>query len=417
MGLIDIPERFDMPSIKQLEDQTRSLLADQKSLVEDEGRNWSEKRDEYDKREADIKSLLEQHKAAKSVEGDPFGSAPTGEVDQPAVAKTIADQFGESVGYKSAVAAKNAGERFSSNVDVKATILQSGQGAGTVIPTYLPGVLPTLFRRLTVAQLMPNAGISGPTLIYMQETAVTNAAATVAEGATKPASDITIAQVTENVRKIANTGKISDEMLDDASYVAGYFQGRLVLFVQLAEEDQLLNGSGTAPNLRGLLNRTGLATAVAVPGTPTQTDRVDSLYSQISAIRSSSFLEPDGIVMNPTDWKTIRLNKDANNQYFGGGPFTGAYGVGGNPEEHGASGENPDLWGCRVVVTPAIAAGTALVGAFGTAAQVFRRSGITVEMTNSNEDDFKNNLVAMRAEERLALAVYRPGAFGKVTGL
>ena len=38
-------------------------------------------------------------------------------------------------------------------------------------------------------------------------------------------------------------------------------------------------------------------------------------------------------------------------------------------------------------------------------------------MTNSNEDDFKNNLVALRAEERLALAVYRPGAFGKVTGL
>jgi HK97 family phage major capsid protein len=206
-------------------------------------------------------------------------------------------------------------------------------------------------------------------------------------------------------------------MLEDASFVAGYVSGRLVLFVQLAEEDQLLNGNGTAPNIKGLLNRSGLATAVAVPGTPTQTDRIDSIYSQISAIRSTAFLEPDGIVINPTDWKTIRLNKDANNQYFGGGPFTGAYGVGPNPVEHGSQGENPDLWGCRVVVTPAIAAGTALVGAFQTAAQIFRRSGITVEMTNSNSDDFEKNLVTMRAEERLALAVYRPGAFGKVTGL
>jgi HK97 family phage major capsid protein len=303
------------------------------------------------------------------------------------------------------------------DIKVAGTILQSGTGAGAVIPTYLPGVIPTLFRRLTVADLMPQAGINGPTLIYVQETAVTNSAATVAEGAAKPLSDITLAQVTESVRKIANLGKISDEMLEDASFVAGYVSGRLVLFVQLAEEDQLLNGNGTAPNIKGLLNRSGLATAVAVPGTPTQTDRIDSIYSQISAIRSTAFLEPDGIVINPTDWKTIRLNKDANNQYFGGGPFTGAYGVGPNPVEHGSQGENPDLWGCRVVVTPAIAAGTALVGAFQTAAQIFRRSGITVEMTNSNNDDFEKNLVTMRAEERLALAVYRPGAFGKVTGL
>ena len=406
-----------MPSIKQLEEQTRSLLADQKALVSDESKNWSEKKDEYDRRDADIKSLLEQHKALKSVDGDPFGGAPTGEAAVAPEAKSITAQLADSAGYKAAVKSIASGERFDARVDVKATILQSGQGSGTVVPFYQDGVLPTLFRRLTVADLMPNSSISSPTLIYMQETAVTNAAATVAEGATKPQSDVTIAQVTETIRKIANTAKISDEMLQDAGYVGGYVQGRLVLFVKLAEEDQLLNGNGTAPNLRGLLNRTGLATAVAVPGTPTQTDRIDAIYSQISAIRSTSFLEPDGIIMNPTDWKTIRLNKDANNQYFAGGPFTGAYGNGVQGADHGNAGENPDLWGCRVVVTPAIAAGTALVGAFGTAAQVFRRSGITVEMTNSNEDDFKNNLVALRAEERLGLAVYRPGALGKVTAL
>lgn len=407
-----------MTSIKSLEDQGRALMKDQKALVEDESRPWSEKRPEFDKREADIKAVLDQHKALKSVDGDPFGD----KVDvrpEEIRAKSVAEQIAENPNYKSALTAKSVGERFSASMDLKVagTILQSGTGAGAVIPQYQAGVVPTLFRRLTVADLMPNTGISGPTLIYMSETAVTNSAATVAEGATKPLSDITLTQVTEIVRKIATVGKLSDEMIEDATFIAGYVQGRLVLFVQLAEEDQLLNGNGTAPNIRGLLNRVGLATAVAVPGTPTQTDRIDSIYNQISAIRSTAFLEPDGIVIHPTDWKTIRLNKDANNQYFAGGPFTGAYGNGAQAPETGALGENPDLWGCRVVVTPAIPVGTALVGAFGTAAQVFRRSGITVEMTNSNEDDFKNNLVAMRAEERLALAVYRPGAFGKVTAL
>jgi len=40
---------------------------------------------------------------------------------------------------------------------------------------------------------------------------------------------------------------------------------------------------------------------------------------------------------------------------------------------------------------------------------------VRVEATNSNENDFVNNLVAIRAEERLALAVYIPTAFVKVT--
>jgi HK97 family phage major capsid protein len=99
-------------------------------------------------------------------------------------------------------------------------------------------------------------------------------------------------------------------------------------------------------------------------------------------------------VINPADWQSLRLSKDDNGQYYGGGPFTGAYGNG------GFSGDM--LWGKPAVVTPSIAQGTALVGAFKTCAQVFRRGGITVEMTNSNEDDFLKNLVAIRAEERAA---------------
>jgi hypothetical protein len=42
----------------------------------------------------------------------------------------------------------------------------------------------------------------------------------------------------------------------------------------------------------------------------------------------SAFVDPSAIVMHPTDWQAIRLLKDANNQYFAGGPFTAAYGNG-----------------------------------------------------------------------------------------
>jgi len=75
------------------------------------------------------------------------------------------------------------------------------------------------------------------------------------------------------------------------------------------------------------------------------------------------------------------------------------------------------LWGMPVAVTPVIAVGTALVGAFASAAQVFYRGALRVEASNSHQDFFIKNLVAIRAEQRLALAVYRPEAFGTVTGL
>jgi HK97 family phage major capsid protein len=60
---------------------------------------------------------------------------------------------------------------------------------------------------------------------------------------------------------------------------------------------------------------------------------------------------------------------------------------------------------------------TAIVGAFGTAAQVFRRSGITVTVSTEHSTYFVENKVAILAEERLALAVYRPNAFATVTGI
>ena len=70
-----------------------------------------------------------------------------------------------------------------------------------------------------------------------------------------------------------------------------------------------------------------------------------------------------------------------------------------------------------MAVTPAIAAGTALIGAFGSQAQVFERGGTRVEASNSHQDFFIKNLVAIRAERRLGLAVYRPSAFITLTAI
>lgn len=389
---------------QQLKEQMRSLALKAQSVVDDAERPTSEKREELDKIEADIKSisekitdedyLIEQRKKYAGL------AQPERAEDDRAAGKSWGEQFVSSERY----GLREKGSRFTTGaVELKATI--TGTASPVVQPDVRPGVVTINFQRPTVADLMPNGQTTSNTVRYLQETTATNAAAAVAEEGLKPESTLILSEVDEPVRKIATILRVTDEMYDDVAQMRSYIDSRGRLFIQLEEEDQLLNGSGVAPNLTGLRNRTGMQVDQAL-GTDT---RPDAIYKQITNIRTNAFLEPDGIVVHPADWQDIRLAKDANNQYYGGGPFTGAYGNGTMAPD--------SLWGLRVIITTAITSGTALVGAFGSAAQVFRKGGITVEATNSDGEDFRYNRIAIRFEERLALAVYRPAAFGEVTGL
>jgi len=285
------------------------------------------------------------------------------------------------------------------------TITSDPASAGKlIVPQYLPGIQPLLFKRLVVADLMGSGTTDSNAIVYMVETVFTNAATPVAEGAAKPESTLVFDQKTDPVSKIAHWIPVTEELLEDVPAMESYIDARLRLGVELAEEDQLLNGNGTPPNVLGLMNRSGLAPALArdSAATPPETN-ADVLARQTMAIATSSFVYPDGYMLNPANWFKIQISKDNNGQYYGMGPFSPL--------------PTPSLWGLPVAVTPSIVAGTGLVGAFSTQSQVFRKGGIRVEASNSHQDYFIKNLVAIRAEERLALAVYRPGAFGKVTGL
>lgn len=260
-------------------------------------------------------------------------------------------------------------------------------------------------QRLTITDLLARGETMMNTIRFVREDTYTNAATTVAEGAAKPEASFDLSEADAPVRKIAVVAKVTDELMADFPAVRDYINNRLRFMVAEREEAQILNGSGVAPNLTGILTTSGILTQAIGVDTA-----LDAIHKGATKIRVQGHFEPDGIVIHPNDWQDLRLAKDSNLQYFGGGPFYAPYG-------NGAYLEEPRLWGLRPVITTAITEGTALVGAFKLGAQVFFRNGITLETTNSNEDDFKNNLVAIRAEERLALAVYRPKAFATITGI
>lgn len=252
----------------------------------------------------------------------------------------------------------------------------------------------------TIADLCLQGGTDNNTVEYYEETTVTNNAATVAEGGTKPESALAWTLRTEAVRKIAHWIPATKEALDDVSFLEAQIRGRLAFGVRRIEEAQIYGGDGNAPNLRGIINRTGIQTqAKGADPTP------DAIYKAMQKVRGASgagFAEPTAVVLHPNDWTDIKLLRTADGIYIWGNP----------------SDEGPDrIWGKMVRQTTAATEGTGLVGAFRPYAEVLRREGIVITLSTEHSTYFIENKVAILAESRLGLAVYRPSAFATVTGI
>lgn len=268
-----------------------------------------------------------------------------------------------------------------------------GAAGDLVQTTRLPGVQALPQRRMTVRDLITPGNMDGNALEYVKETGFTNNAGMVAEGDKKPESSMKFDLVSTTAKVIAHYMKASRQILSDASQLASLIDGRLRYGLAFKEEQQLLNGDGTGQNLLGIIPQ---ATAFAAPfdpaGTETNIDNIRLAFLQAELAEFPS----TGVVMNPIDWARIELLKDTTGRYIIGNP-------------QGIIGAS--LWNRPVVTTQAITVDKFLAGAFKLGAQLFDRWQARVEVATENEDDFVKNLVTVLAEERLALAVYRPEAF------
>ena len=268
-----------------------------------------------------------------------------------------------------------------------------GAAGDLVTTTRLPGVIGMPNRRMTVRDLLTPGTMDGNALEYVKETGFTNAADMVAEGAKKPESSLKYDLVSTTAKVIAHYVKASRQILSDASQLASMIDGRLRYGLAFKEEQQLLNGTGVGQQLLGIIPQaTAYVNPLTPPGTPTSIDMVRLAMLQAFLAEYPA----TGIVMNPIDWARIELLKDTTGRYIIGNP-------------QGSIGAT--LWNLPVVETQAVQVDKFLTGAFKLGAQVFDRWQARVEVATENEDDFVKNMVTILAEERLALAVYRPQAF------
>jgi HK97 family phage major capsid protein len=328
--------------------------------------------------------------------------------------KSLGQQFIDSDAYK---ALKDSGaltterQKFMTTpVTMAATDIitsNTGEGgAGLVTPQLLPGILPLPQRPLTVRELFSNSPMTqGDSLEYAAQVSFDNAANAVVQAAAdgnptgaKPQSSIGWARRTALATTIATWMAATRQMFQDAAQARSIIDNQGRLMIQLEEEDQLLSGNGTAPNLDGLQNVAGVQTLSL-----TGEDNLDGVRGAKTMVKIGlSRLNADAIVMHPNDSEAFDLMKDLEGRYRAGDPF----------------GQYPDaapIWRLRRVESEGVAEGTAIVGAFKAGATVFDRMPLTVYTSDSHSDYFIRNLIAVLFEERIAFPVFFPSAFVVIT--
>lgn len=310
---------------------------------------------------------------------------------------SLGEQFAKSEQF----AALAEGRQSRARLNIKTAIINT-QPASTSQPLVqgdrLAGIVTGANRILHMRDILPIGRTNSNLIEFAKENVFTNNAGPTVSGSpeqvenvTKPESAITFTLATEPVRTLAHFIPASTQVLSDSPMLESYINGRLMYGLKLKEDTQILLGTGINGQLQGLYTN---RTAYSKTSPLSYTTKLDVLRDAIYQVQNSEYM-PTAIILNPKEWRDIELAKDSQLRYLWANPQSAA---------------SPSLWGLPVVVTNSLTAGTFLVGAFNMAAQLWDRQDAVVEMSLEDSTNFQKNMVTIRAEERLAVTIYRAAA-------
>lgn len=263
-----------------------------------------------------------------------------------------------------------------------------------------------LDRRTYLLDLLPHLNTSQGSVEYVQDKSpladLADKAAETTEGATKPQAGITTAVVTEPMATIPAWVNITRQTAADIPQIQSYLDGRLRYALKRRSDKQAINGDGSSPNIRGLLNRSGILTNA--PGSAEK--RYITIRHSITVMENAEVV-PEIIVLNPADAEIFDLSNDAS---------AGLHAVMDTPGGAAALAATPSrtAWGLTQVHSTAIASGTALL-VDPMAVSVVDRQAPTAYMTDSHASNFTANILTLLLELRLGLALFEPSGVLKVT--
>jgi HK97 family phage major capsid protein len=310
--------------------------------------------------------------------------------------KSFGQQFVESDSYKN-IASNNYNASMtleksffptqSKDLDSSATSFGVGLLPYRIPQTFTPPERPLRMRDLLNAQ-----GTEQNSVSYVVETGFTNNAAVTAEKALKPQSDLTFDLETASVKTIAHWIPASRQIVADANQLRNYVDNRLMYGLAYAEESQFLYGDGTGDNILGIMTNPNIQNAGGMATGDTMIDQIRRAVTRSSL----AGYPPTGVVLHPLDYEAIELQKTTYGEYIWVSVTDGGV---------------PRLWRLPVVESNSITQGDFLVGAFGLAGQLWDREQANIRVSEHHSDYFARNMLAILAEERVALTIYRPEAF------
>ena len=410
-----------MSKVDNLKEQIVKSREELKSIFEgadENGKYTADQKESIAKANADLAGLVDDLKIEESrvknekaleVENEPVNSIPNSMPEQKGP-QTIGEQFANTEAYKAYV--EKGVKGVDSQAEFKTTLNTTGYPPESL---RAPGILETALRNPdSVIGLFDQIQTNQNAYVYLEETTFTNNAGSVAEAADISSANegaLAFTERTESIRKMATFLPVTDELLADVAGIQGYVNSRLSTMMKLNLDNQLINGNGSAPNLTGVLNKSGINT-FAYGSYSGELRKLGQIYQAITEIRKDAFVEPDSIVMHPSDWYDIVTSVSSVETSGSRNPlFVVAGGFGADVA--------PKIWGLNVVPSTVIAEGTMLVGKFGggDAAQVILREGVDLAVSDSHSDFFAKNQLAIRLTMRLGFAIYRPTAFCTITAM
>jgi HK97 family phage major capsid protein len=351
----------------------------------------------YDRHMTKGRDALEEFKRAQS------------DVEILAQTKTLAAEIGEPVkvpanggfsgGSRRGSWAKAAADRMAktrtTEIDGQKSLITGSIGVPAPIET---DIITMSEAPRSLLELIPAKGLTGGygtgnSFSFLRQTVRTNNAAPVADGALKPTSVYSLAEVEDRVRVIAHLSEpVPERYFADHANLQDFLRTEMEAGLYLALENQVIHGDGTGENLTGLLNTSGILVQAFA------TDALTSIRKAMTSLEVYG-ITPTALVLNPVDAEALDLLRDSG--------ATGKYLLG----DPGGDGVEK-LWKVPRVPSNAVAAGTALLGDWQQA-QVIVREDATLALDRSGEN-FTKNLVTMRLEGRFGFAVKRPNAFVEV---
>lgn len=345
-----------------------------------------------DKMATELNALRESEKALKASLGEleqHVAQMPLNNAVQ--AAKTIGQQVISADVLKEINSSIQSSKRIS--IPVQAALVSTGVAEGVVEHQRLPGIDISPKQRLFIRDLIAPGKTTSPAIFWVQQTGFTNKASVVPENTAKPYSDIEFATKITPVTTIAHMFKASKQILDDFAQLQSLVDAEMRYGLKFVEEQEILFGDGSGAHLHGIIPQ---ASKYKPEFSVEKQSGIDDLRLAMLQAQLARF-PASGHVLHFIDWAKIELTKDSLGRYILANPsaLTG-----------------PTLWGLPVVATEAAAfKGKFLTGAFNAGAQLFDREETNVVISTENTDDFEKNMISIRCEERLALAVKRPEAF------